>query len=62
MLEQVSSILEPLNEAIDNLDLRVDNSVLIEAFALADRLNANCSTRSVTTTSPRCGAPTAPPP
>ncbi|MGH9229380.1 MAG: DUF222 domain-containing protein, partial [Acidimicrobiales bacterium] len=40
MLEQVSSILEPLNEAIDDLDLPVDSAVLAEAFGLADRLNA----------------------
>jgi hypothetical protein len=37
---QVSSILEPLAHAVDNLDLPIDPTVLIEAFALADRLNA----------------------
>jgi hypothetical protein len=43
MFEQVSSILERLADAIDaidQLDLPVDGSVLTEAFALADRLNA----------------------
>jgi hypothetical protein len=37
---QVSNILEPLADAISDLDLPVDNVVLTEAFALADRLNA----------------------
>jgi Domain of unknown function (DUF222) len=37
---QVSAILEPLADAIDDLDLPVDSGVLTEAFALADRLNA----------------------
>jgi hypothetical protein len=37
---QVSSILESLAAAIDRLDLSVDCSVLGEAYALADRLNA----------------------
>jgi hypothetical protein len=40
MSRQVSSILEPLADAVDNLDLPVDPTVLIEAFAVADRLNA----------------------
>jgi Domain of unknown function (DUF222) len=40
MSEQVRSNLQPLAHAIDDLDLPVDNTVLIEAFALADRLNA----------------------
>jgi hypothetical protein len=40
MSGQVSRILEPLAEAIDDLDLPVDGSVLVEAFALTDRLNA----------------------
>jgi hypothetical protein len=40
MSEQVSSILEPLADAIDALDLPTDRTVLAEAFALADRLNA----------------------
>ena len=40
MPEQVSSILEPLADAIDALDLPTDGTVLAEAFALADRLNA----------------------
>jgi hypothetical protein len=40
MSSQVSNILEPLALAIDGLDLPVDNEVLTEAFALADRLNA----------------------
>jgi hypothetical protein len=40
MSEQVSSILEPLADAIDALDLPTDGTVLAEAFALADRLNA----------------------
>jgi Domain of unknown function (DUF222) len=37
---QVSSTLEVLGHAIDGLDLAVDSVVLVEAFALADRLNA----------------------
>ncbi len=40
MSGQVSSILEPLADAIDRLDLPVDSVVLTEAFALVDRLNA----------------------
>ncbi len=40
MSRQVSSVLEPLARAIDDLDLPVDNAVLTEAFALVDRLNA----------------------
>jgi Domain of unknown function (DUF222) len=40
MSRQVSSILEPLADAINNLDLPVDNAILSEAFTLADRLNA----------------------
>jgi len=40
MSGQVSSTLEALAEAVYDLDLPVDNAVLIEAFALADRLNA----------------------
>ena len=39
MSGQVSSILEPLAYAIDDLDLPVDSGVLTEAFALVDRLN-----------------------
>jgi hypothetical protein len=37
---QVSSILEPLAGAIEDLNLPTDGVVLTEAFALADRLNA----------------------
>ncbi|MGH2477027.1 MAG: hypothetical protein ACRDIL_17350 [Candidatus Limnocylindrales bacterium] len=44
MSRQVSAVLEGLAQAIDGLDLPVDNAVLIEAFALMDRLNAG-STR-----------------
>jgi hypothetical protein len=40
MSQQVSAILQPLAGAIDRLDLPVDNDVLAEAFALADRLHA----------------------
>jgi hypothetical protein len=40
MSGQVSSTLEALADAVDDLDLPVDNAVLTEAFALADRLNA----------------------
>jgi hypothetical protein len=40
MSGQVSSILDELAAAIDNLDLPVDSAVLTDAFALADRLNA----------------------
>jgi hypothetical protein len=40
MSGQVSRILEPLTQAIDRLDLPVDNTVLADAFALADRLHA----------------------
>jgi Domain of unknown function (DUF222) len=40
MSGQVNSILEGLAAAIDELDLPVDGSVLTEAFALVDRLNA----------------------
>jgi Domain of unknown function (DUF222) len=40
MSGQVSSILEPLTEAVDRLDLPADGVILVEAFALADRLNA----------------------
>jgi Domain of unknown function (DUF222) len=40
MYRQVSSILDGLAHAIDELDLPVDGAVLTEAFALADRLNA----------------------
>ena len=40
MSGQVSSTLEKLSDAIDELDLPVDGAVLGEAFALADRLNA----------------------
>jgi hypothetical protein len=40
MSQQVSAVLQPLAGAIDRLDLPVDNDVLAEAFALADRLNA----------------------
>jgi Domain of unknown function (DUF222) len=37
---QVNSALQPLADAIDNLDLPIDSVVLTEAFALVDRLNA----------------------
>jgi hypothetical protein len=40
MSGQVSTILEGLAQAIDDLDLTVDSGVLTEAFALIDRLNA----------------------
>jgi hypothetical protein len=40
MSRQVSSTLEGLAAAIDDLALPVDSGVLTEAFALADRLNA----------------------
>jgi hypothetical protein len=40
MFGQVSSTLKTLSDAIDELDLPVDSWVLVEAFALADRLNA----------------------
>jgi len=40
MSGQVSTILEPLAHAIDDLDLPLDSGVLTEAFALMDRLNA----------------------
>jgi hypothetical protein len=40
MSGQVSSILQPLAHAIDQLDLPVDSVVLTETFALVDRLNA----------------------
>jgi Domain of unknown function (DUF222) len=40
MSGQVSSTLDGLADAIERLDLPVDNAVLAEAFALADRLNA----------------------
>jgi Domain of unknown function (DUF222) len=40
MSGQVSSILEPLADAVERLDLPVDGGVLTEAFALVDRLNA----------------------
>ncbi|HET6835010.1 MAG TPA: hypothetical protein VFH30_14140, partial [Acidimicrobiales bacterium] len=40
MSGQVSTTLQPLADAIDDLDLPADGAVLIEAFALADRLNA----------------------
>ena len=40
MSGQVSRILEPLADAIGELDLPVDSAVLTEAFALMDRLNA----------------------
>ena len=40
MSRQVSSILQDLARAIDDLDLPVDSGMLTEAFALADRLNA----------------------
>jgi Domain of unknown function (DUF222) len=44
MSRQVSRILEPLAEAIDHLELPMDNGVLIEVFALVDRLNAKLLT------------------
>jgi Domain of unknown function (DUF222) len=40
MSGQVSHTLQPLADAIDNLDLSIDNLTLSEAFALAERLNA----------------------
>jgi hypothetical protein len=40
MSGQVSSILDDLARAVDELDLPVDSGVLTEAFALVDRLNA----------------------
>ncbi len=40
MSRQASSILEPLTDAVDRLDLPVDSAVLTEAFALMDRFNA----------------------
>ncbi len=40
MSRQVSHILQPLADAIDDLDLPVDPAVLTEAFGLVDRLNA----------------------
>jgi hypothetical protein len=40
MSGQVNSILKPLADAIDNLNLPIDSAVLNEAFTLADRLNA----------------------
>jgi hypothetical protein len=40
MYGQVSSTLEGLARAIDDLELPSDSAVLTEAFALADRLNA----------------------
>jgi hypothetical protein len=40
MYRQVSSTLEALAHAIDDLDLPADSGVLTEAFVLVDRLNA----------------------
>ena len=40
MSEQVSATLQPLADAIEGLDLPVDNDLLAQAFTLADRLNA----------------------
>ena len=40
MSSQVSAILQPLADAIDGLNLPVDNDLLAQAFELADRLNA----------------------
>src|ERR687892_590320 len=40
MSPQVSAVLQPLADAIDGLDLPVDNDVLAQAFGLADRLHA----------------------
>ena len=40
MSQQVSAILRPLADAIDGLDLPVDNDLLAQAFGLADRLHA----------------------
>src|SRR5919106_1724901 len=40
MSEQVSAVLQPLADAIDGLDLPVDNDLLAQAFGLADRLHA----------------------
>lgn len=40
MSRQVSAVLQPLADAVDQLDLPVDNVLLTEALALLDRLNA----------------------
>src|ERR671919_526817 len=40
MSQQVSATLQPLADAIDGLDLPVDNDLLAQAFGLADRLHA----------------------
>ena len=40
MSGQVNSTLQPLADAIDDLDLPIDSTLLVEAFALVDRLNA----------------------
>src|SRR5918995_342827 len=40
MSPQVSTLLQPLADAIDGLDLPVDNDLLAQAFGLTDRLNA----------------------
>jgi hypothetical protein len=40
MAGQVSSILQPLADVIDRLDLPIDSAVLPQAFTLVDRLNA----------------------
>src|SRR5829696_963254 len=40
MSQQVSGGIQPLADAIDGLDLPVDNDLLAEAFSLADRLHA----------------------
>jgi hypothetical protein len=62
MSGQVSTILEPLADAIDDLDLPVDSGALTEAFAVADRLNAKLLEAVGSMTPPSCGATTAPPP
>src|ERR671919_2164385 len=40
MSPQVSATLQPLADAIDGLDLPVNNNLLAQAFGLADRLHA----------------------
>jgi hypothetical protein len=62
MSGQVSSTLERLAGAIDELELPVDGPVLAQAFALADRLNAKLLVAVGGMTPPNCGATTAPPP
>jgi hypothetical protein len=61
-VSEVISTLEALSTAIDELDPPVDGTVPTETFAVADRLNANCSPRWAVTIVRRCGATTLPPP